>query len=72
MFYVYALKLKMLVFSNEIIQVGISEIDDQVRDYYPRTNVALQAGGTGTFVNDEIVYQSANTLANATATAGCS
>ena len=67
--YVYALKLKMLVFSNEIIQVGISEIDDQVRDYYPRTNVALQAGGTGTFVNDEIVYQSANTLANATATA---
>jgi len=67
--YVYALKLKQYVFSNEIIQVGVSEIDDQIRDYYPRTNVALSAGGTGTFVNDEIVYQSANTLANATATA---
>ena len=67
--YVYAIKLKQYVFSNEIIQVGVSEIDDQIRDYYPRTNVALEAGGTGTFVNDEIVYQSANTLANATATA---
>ena len=67
--YVYGLKLKQYVFSNEIIQVGISEIDDQIRNYYPRTNVTLSAGGTGQFVNDEIVYQSANTLANATATA---
>jgi len=67
--YVYGLKLKQYVFSNEIIQVGISEIDDQIRNYYPRTNVALSAGGTGQFINDEIVYQSANTLANATATA---
>lgn len=67
--YVYGLKLKQYVFSNEIIQVGVSEIDDQVRNYYPRTNVTLSAGGTGQFVNDEIVYQSANTLANATATA---
>ena len=67
--YVYGLKLKQYVFSNEIIQVGVSEIDDQIRNYYPRTNVTLSAGGTGTFVNDEIVYQSANTLANATATA---
>ena len=67
--YVYGLKLKQYVFSNEIIQVGVSEIDDQIRNYYPRTNVALSAGGTGQFINDEIVYQSANTLANATATA---
>ena len=67
--YVYGLKLKQYVFSNEIIQVGISEIDDQIRDYYPRANVSLSAGGTGQFINDEIVYQSANTLANATATA---
>ena len=67
--YVYGLKLKQYVFSNEIIQVGISEIDDQIRNYYPRINVTLSAGGTGQFVNDEIVYQSANTLANATATA---
>jgi hypothetical protein len=66
--YVYALKLKQYVFSNEIISTGIAEIDDQVRDYYPRTKISLTAGGTRKFVNDEIVYQGAN-LAYATAQA---
>jgi hypothetical protein len=65
--YVYALKLKQFVFSNEIIQTGFVEIDDQVRDEYPRTRLSLSAGGTGKFVNDEIVYQGAN-LASATVT----
>jgi hypothetical protein len=65
--YVYALKLKQYVFSNEIIQTGFVEIDDQVRDEYPRTRLTLSAGGTGKFVNDEIVYQGAN-LASATVT----
>jgi len=66
--YVYALKLKQFVFSNEIIEVGISEIDDQIRNYYPKTRITLTSG-SGKFVADEIVYQSANTLANATAQA---
>jgi len=66
--YVYALKLKQFVFSNEYIEVGISEIDSQIREHYPRTRIALNTG-SGTFINDEIIYQSANTLANATATA---
>ena len=66
--YVYALKLKQFVFSNEIIETGISEIDEQMRDEYPRTRLTLSSG-SGTYVKDEIVYQSANTLANATATA---
>ena len=57
--YVYALKLKQFVFSNEVIQVGISEIDDSARNYYPRTRISL-VDGTGTFVNDEIVYQGAS------------
>ena len=65
--YVYALKLKQYVFSNEIIQTGFVEIDDQVRDEYPRIRLSLSAGGTGKFVNDEIVYQGTN-LANATVT----
>ena len=65
--YVYALKLKQFVFSNEIIQTGFVEIDDQVRDEYPRTRLTLSSGGTGKFVNDEIVYQGTN-LANATVT----
>ena len=66
--YVYALKLKQYVFSNEVISTGIAEIDDQVRDYYPRTKISLAAGGTGKYVNDEIVYQGSN-LAYATAQA---
>ena len=65
--YVYALKLKQFVFSNEIIQTGFVEIDDQVRDEYSRTRLTLSAGGTGKFVNDEIVYQGTD-LANATVT----
>jgi len=66
--YVYAIKLKQYVFSNEVIKVGISEIDDQIRNYYPRTKISLNAGGSGIFVNDEIVYQGAN-LATASAQA---
>ena len=65
--YVYALKLKQLVFSNELISTGITEIDDQIRDAYPRTRITLTSGN-GAFVSDEIVYQG-NSLVNATAQA---
>jgi len=65
--YVYALKLKQFVFSNEIIETGISEIDEQIFDLYPRTRISLSSG-SGTFVANEIVYQGAN-LANSTAQA---
>ena len=65
--YVYALKLKQWVFSNELVLTGNAEIDGQIRDAYPRTRLSLAAGGSGTFVPDEIVYQGAN-LAYATAT----
>ena len=57
--YVYALKLKQFVFSNEYINTGIKEIDDQIRGNYPRVRIALQ-NGSGTFVQDEIIYQGAN------------
>ena len=68
--YVYALKLKQFVFSNEIIETGVTEIDDQIRDEYPRTRISLAAGGSGSYVKDEIVYQSSDgTLGNATAQA---
>jgi hypothetical protein len=66
--YVYALKLKKYVFSSEIINTGVAEIDDTVKAYYPRTRISLAAGGTGKFVNDEIVYQGSS-LATATAQA---
>ncbi len=66
--YVYALKMKQFVFSSEIIDTGIKEIDEQIRSYYPTTRLSLSSGGTGKFVNEEIVYQGAN-LAFATAQA---
>jgi len=65
--YVYALKLKQFVFSSEIIETGISEIDGQIFDLYPRTRISLSSG-SGTFVANEIVYQGTN-LANSTAQA---
>ena len=63
--YVYALKMKQFVFSEEVINTGNEEIDEQIRDSYARTQLSLLAGGSGTFVADEIVYQG-TTLANAT------
>ena len=65
--YVYSLKLKQLVFSNEIIETGVTEIDEQIRGEYPKTKITLSAG-SGTFVNDEFVYVGAN-LASSTAKA---
>jgi hypothetical protein len=66
--YVYGLRLKQYVFSSEIIQTGIAEIDNAMRVYYPRTRISLNSGGTNSFLNDEIVYQGSN-LSFATAQA---
>jgi hypothetical protein len=66
--YVYALKMKQYYFSNEIIDTGVAEIDDNIRNYYPKIRISLSAGGTGKFVNDEIIYQGSS-LATATAQA---
>jgi len=63
--YVYALKLKQFVFSEEIIHTGIEQIDEQIRDAYKRTELTLQTGGSGTYVVDEIVYQGVD-VANST------
>ena len=66
--YVYALKMKQWVFSNETVNKGNAEIDGQIFDSYARTQLTLQAGGSGTFVANEIAYQGAS-LATATAKA---
>ena len=63
--YLYGLKMKQFVFSNEIIDTGVKMIDEQIHDYYPKTRISLAAGGHGKFLNDEIIYQGAN-LAYAT------
>jgi hypothetical protein len=69
--YVYALKLKQFVFSDEVIATGIADVDDNIRDYYRRSQLNMSlTGGAGTYTADEIVYQSSDgTLANASVTA---
>lgn len=66
--YVYGLRLKQFVFSNEQIQTGVDEVDDQILESYQLTNLIMSAGGTGEFdtANTEIVYQGAS-LVTATA-----
>ena len=71
--YVYALKLKQFVFSEEIISTGVDEIDDQIFDSYkraslPLANTAVFPAGTGSFIPGEIIYQGSS-LATANAQA---
>ena len=71
--YVYALKLKQFVFSEEIISTGVDEIDDQILDSYKRSSLPLAnttvfPAGTGSFVPGEIIYQGSS-LATANAQA---
>jgi hypothetical protein len=58
--YVYSLKMKQYVFSEEIISTGIQEIDNQIIDSYKRTRLNLANTGSGTFIKNEIIYQGAN------------
>jgi hypothetical protein len=66
--YVYAMKLKQFVFSDEVITTGKQEIDDEIFDLYRRTRLSVPVTGTGTFIPGEIIYQGAD-LANSTAQA---
>ena len=68
--YVYAMKLKQFVFSEEVISTGIQEIDNQIFDSYKRTQLVTSNTGTsrGNYLANEIVYQGA-TLATANAQA---
>jgi hypothetical protein len=63
--YVYSLKLKQYVFSNEIIETGIEQIDTQITESYPKLRISLDSV-YGQFINGEIVYSGGNSLANAT------
>jgi hypothetical protein len=60
--YLYALKLKQFVFSEEIISTGVQEVDNQSFTEYKRTVIALAnnvvyPAGTGSFIPGEIIYQ---------------
>jgi hypothetical protein len=70
--YLYSLKLRQFVFSSEIIETGIEEVDEQIRHNYTVTTLSVNAGGSGNFdvANNETVYQGSN-VATATAFAEC-
>jgi hypothetical protein len=70
--YLYSLKLRQFVFSSEIIETGIEEVDEQIRHNYTVTTLTVNAGGSGNFdaANNETVYQGSN-VATATAFAEC-
>lgn len=54
--YLYSIALKQHVFSNEIIKTNVKEIDDKIRDYYPRTRLNI-IDPSGEFIKDEVIYQ---------------
>lgn len=60
--YVYALRMKQFVFSDEIVSTGIAEIDEQIIGAYRGTDLIMSVGGSGSFdaANTEIVYQGSN------------
>ena len=65
--YVYALKLKQYVFSDEVVDTGVTEVDEQVFDLYRRTNIPYaESGNNIRYRISEIVYQGSD-LANANA-----
>lgn len=66
--YVYGMKLKQYVFSEEIIDTGIKEVDEQAFDHYKRTRLVLENTGSGLYLSNEIVYQGVN-LENSSAQA---
>jgi len=67
--YVYALKMKQFVFSEEVIATGVPEVDAQIFDSYKRTQLKLtSANSSGGYISGEYVYQGA-TLNTATAQA---
>lgn len=68
--YVYALKMKQFVFSDEIVSTGVEEIDTQILGLYRGTNFTVSVGGTGTFdaANTEVIFQGAS-VATSTAQA---
>ena len=66
--YVFALKMRQFYFSNEVIETGVKEVDEQARDSYQRTRLSL-SGVSGLFLEDEIVYQGGSNVATSSAQA---
>lgn len=66
--YMYGLNIEMFKYNGEFFNTGIIEIDNIQDEESYQVEYTMQAGGLGTYNNDEIVFQG-GALANATAVA---
>lgn len=57
--YIYELRCELFRFSNENFDTGVQDIDDVEAEASYNIEISL-GGGTGTFYDNEIVYQGAN------------
>ena len=67
--YTYELRCELMNFTNEKVNTNVDDIDAVAQQEAYTINITMNAGGTGTFVVGESVYQGNTTLAAATASA---
>lgn len=68
--FVYEMRCEVYRYSEEDFDTGIGEIDQVEDDNGYTIKLSLNTTGVGSFINDEVIYQSPDgTFANATATA---
>jgi hypothetical protein len=67
--YTYELRCELMNFTNEKVDTNVDDIDAVAQREAYTINITMDAGGTGTYLVGESVYQGNTTLATATASA---
>jgi hypothetical protein len=67
--YTYELRCELMNFTNEKVNTNVDDIDEVAQREAYTINITMNAGGSGTFVVGESVYQGNTSLAAATASA---
>ena len=67
--YTYELRCELMNFTNEKVNTNVDDIDEVAQREAYTINITMNAGGSGTFVVGESVYQGNTSLATSTASA---
>ena len=67
--YTYELRCELMNFTNEKVDTNVDDIDAVAQREAYTVSITMDAGGTGTYLVGESVYQGNTTLATATASA---
>ena len=67
--YTYELRCELMNFTNEKVDTNVDDIDEVAQREAYTVSITMDAGGTGTYLVGESVYQGNTTLATATASA---